>query len=102
MHSPHSGRAAAVESTQSQAAIGLAISRLDGFVSVDGTKALAGDPPIGRPHFAQYSELVTRSFSFTGSQLHLNVESAPQHGGAGPCEVRVEILELLSRLHSRI
>ena len=78
---------------RAQTGIGLAVSRLDGFVSVDGTKALAGDPPLGRPHFAQYSELVTRSFSFTGSQLHLNVVSAPQHGGAGPCEVRVEILE---------
>ena len=78
---------------RAQTAIGLAVSRLDGFVSVDGTKALAGDPPLGRPHFAQYSELVTRSFSFTGSQLHLNMASAPQHGGAGPCEVRVEILE---------
>lgn len=76
-----------------RADIGLAVSRLDGFVSVDGTKALAGDPPLGRPHFAEYSELVTRSFSFTGSQLHLNLASAPRHGGAGPCEVRVEILE---------
>ena len=78
---------------RSQGAIGLAVSRLDGFVSVDGTKGLAGDAPIGRPHFAEYSELVTRSFSFTGSQLHLNVESALQPSGAGPCEVRVEILE---------
>ena len=76
-----------------QTLLGLAVSRLDGFVSVDGTKGLAGDPPIGRPQFAEYSEMVTRSFSFTGSQLYLNLESALQPSGAGPCEVRVEILE---------
>ena len=60
--------------------IGLAASRLDGFVSVDGAKN-------------QLSEMVTRSFSFSGAQLVLNVESAMQRAwGAGPCEVRVELL----------
>ena len=78
---------------RSLGAIGLAVSRLDGFVSVDGIKGTAGDVPLGRPQFAEFSELVTRSFSFTGSQLHLNVGSALQQWGAGPCEVRVEILE---------
>ena len=73
-------------------AIGLAITRLDGFVSVDGIKGLAGNAPIGRPHFPEYSELVTRAFSFSGSQLHLNIEAARQQWGAGPCELRVEIL----------
>ena len=37
--------------------------------------------------------MVTRSFTFTGSHLHLNLQAAPRQGGAGPCEVRVEILE---------
>ena len=78
---------------RAQGAIGLAVSRLDGFVSVDGIKGLVGDAPIGRPHVAEYSELVTRSFSFTGTQLHLNLASALQQWGAGACEVRVEILE---------
>jgi hypothetical protein len=78
---------------RARGAIGLAVSRRDGFVSVDGTKGLAGNRPIGRPHVVAYSELVTRSFSFTGSQLHLNLEGARQQWGAGPCEVRVEILE---------
>ena len=74
-------------------AIGLTVSRSDGFVSVDGTKGLADDAPIRRLHFAEYSELATRPFSFTGSQLQLNVASALQQWGAGPCEVRVEVLE---------
>ena len=78
---------------RAQGAIGLAVSRLDGLVSVDGTKGLVGDAPSGRPHFAQYSELVTRSFAFTGARLQLNVEAALQQWGAGPCQVRVEILE---------
>ena len=60
--------------------VGLATSRLDGFVSVDGAKN----------HFSQ---MVTRSFSFSGAQLVLNVESARQRAsGADPCEVRVELL----------
>ena len=78
---------------RARSAIGLAVSRLDGFVSVDGIKGIDDTPPIGRPHVAEYSELVTRSFSFTGSQLHLNLEGARQQWGAGPCEVRVEVLE---------
>ena len=73
-------------------AVGLATSRRDGFVSVDGIKGLAGTAPVGRPHFPEYSELVTRSFSFSGSRPHLNLEAARQQWGAGPCEVRVEIL----------
>ena len=36
--------------------------------------------------------MITRSFSFSGSQLYLNLSSALQQWGAGPCEVRVEIL----------
>ena len=61
------------------AAGGLAITPLDGFVSLDGARTT-------------FSEMVTRSFSFSGSQLYLNLSSALQQWGAGPCEVRVEIL----------
>lgn len=60
-------------------AIGLAVTPLDGFVSLDGAK----------DHF---SEMVTRSFSFSGTKLYLNLRSALQQWGAGPCEVRVELL----------
>jgi len=73
-------------------AIGLAISRLDGFVSVDGTKGLDGDAPIGRPHFPEFSELTTRSFSFMGKNLHLNIAATKQLWGGGAPEMRVEIL----------
>jgi hypothetical protein len=61
-------------------AIGLAITPLDGFVSLDGARLT-------------WSEAVTRSFTFTGSRLELNVRSALQQWGAGPCEVRAELLE---------
>ena len=37
--------------------------------------------------------MVTRSFGFSRSQLHLNMESALQQWGAVPCDVRVELLE---------
>ena len=61
-------------------AIGLAVVPLDRFVSLDGGKL-------------QFSEVVTRSFSFTGKELHLNMRAAFQRWGAGPCDVRVEILD---------
>jgi len=61
------------------AAGGLAITPLDGFVSLDGART-------------NFSEMVTRSFGFSGKQLYLNLSSALQQWGAGPCEVRVEIL----------
>jgi len=73
-------------------AIGLATLPLDGFVSLDGSGH-------------DFSEVVTRSFTFSGTQLHLNMECG---GGeayrvvensarrktfkADPCDVRVEIL----------
>lgn len=74
------------------AAIGLASLPLDGFVSLDGSGH-------------DFSEAVTRSFTFSGNQLHLNLECG---GGeafrvvrnsdgrptfqADPCDVRVEII----------
>ena len=75
------------------AAVGLATARLDGFVSFDGAKGTPTDvaPMRGGPR--EYSEVVTRSFSFSGSRLHLNVETALQQWGAGPPELRVELLE---------
>jgi hypothetical protein len=84
------------------AAIGLAVTRLDGFVSLDGVKGLPdGEPPKRKA--PAYSEMVTRSFSFAGSRLHLNVQSVLQQWGWSSrdassdnilgCEARVEILE---------
>ena len=65
---------------QGMACIGLATSPLDGFVSVDGAKN-------------DFSQMVTRSFGFSGKQLVLNMASAKQRAwGADPCEVRVELL----------
>ena len=71
-------------------AIGLATLPLDGFVSLDGAKGPLGDyqPPDLEPH----SQMVTRSFGFTGTQLYLNMQASPRFNSAGPCEVRVEIL----------
>jgi len=68
--------------------IGLATTPRDRFVSYVGarwTNAASRKP---------YSQVLTRSFTFSGSQLHLNLQ-ATLHGGAGvgPCEMRVEILE---------
>ena len=63
------------------AAIGLATVRLDGFVSLDGAKGTATDVRPMRGAAPEYSEVVTRSFSFSGSRLHLNVETALQQWG---------------------
>jgi len=59
--------------------VGLAISPLDGFVAVEGAKR-------------DFSQMVTRSFSFSGRQLHLNVRSHLTDGLRTDCDVRVEIL----------
>jgi len=61
------------------AGVGLAITSRDGFVSLDGART-------------DFSEMVTRSFGFSGARLCLNLRAALQQWGAGPCEVRVEIL----------
>lgn len=88
-------------------AIGLATSRLDGFVSVDSGKGwIQRDETdedlrrvTGRPHLEEVSQgplsfgqLVTRSFSFSGSRLHLNSTRAPIAAGPGHGEIRVELL----------
>ena len=65
---------------RAQGAVGLAVLPLDGFISLDGA-ATAGD----------YSEVVTRSFVFSGSTLLLNAQAGfPSQGNVA--EVRVEIL----------
>ena len=71
-------------------AIGLATLPLDGFVSLDGAKGQLGDyrPPDIGPH----SQMVTRSFGFSGKQLYINLQAPPRFNSAGDCEVRVEIL----------
>ncbi len=66
-------------------AVGLAVTPPDGFVSLDGAQ---GHERQRYP----FSEVVTRSFTFSGDRLHLNVRSALRQWGAGPCEVRVEII----------
>ena len=71
-------------------AIGLAVTPLDGFVSLDGVK---GRESSYQPRDAvPYSQMVTRSFGFTGSRLYLNLQAALQQWGAGPCEVRIQLL----------
>jgi hypothetical protein len=87
--------------------VGLAVSRLDGFVSVDGGNGWvphdATDAELkastGREYLSDISkgpesfgQLVTRSFSFSGSQLHLNSTRAPIAAGPGIGEIRVELL----------
>lgn len=62
------------------AGIGLATLPLDGFVSLEGARH-------------EFSVVTTRSFTFTGSTLHLNLQAALQQWGAEPCEVKVEILD---------
>ena len=68
-------------------AVGLAETPRDRFVSYVGARW--SDEATRKP----YSEVLTRSFTFSGSQLHLNL-LATLHGGAGvgPCEMRVEIM----------
>ena len=93
-------------------AVGLAITPLDGFVSLDGGKGVPADIGTDGPTDsieavyherssrasdqawrAAFSQVITRSFGFSGSRLYLNVKSAAQGGvSAGPCEVRVQIL----------
>ena len=87
--------------------IGLAISRLDGFVSLDsGNGWVVTDTPedelqnisMGDYHQqisqgpGSFSQAVTRPFSFSGSRLHLNTTMSPIAAGPGPGEVRVEIV----------
>jgi len=63
-------------------ALGLAVVPLDGFVSLDDASGANS-----------YGEVVTRSFSFSGSQLQLNMGAAfDSTGGNPPCDIKVEIL----------
>jgi len=75
-------------------AIGLAVTPLDGFVSVDGGK---GSMELNSAATASaspnsFGQMTTRSFTFSGNRLYLNVECALQQWGAGPCDMRVEVL----------
>lgn len=87
--------------------IGLAVSRLDGFVSVDGGKGwlpnVSTNEHLARTGIAEqlqevsagpdsFGQLVTRSFSFSGSKLHLNSTRAPIAAGPGKGEIRAELL----------
>lgn len=65
---------------KSMAGIGLAKLPIDGFVSFEGARR-------------EYSTVTTRSFSFSGKALYVNMYAAFQQWGAEPCDVRVEILD---------
>jgi len=65
---------------QATAGIGLATLPLDGFVSLEGARD-------------EFSVVTTRAFSFTGKELHLNLQAALQQWGAEACEVKVELLD---------
>ncbi|MBI2190821.1 MAG: hypothetical protein HYU36_02405 [Planctomycetes bacterium] len=60
-------------------AVGLAVTPLDGFVSVEGGRLNPG-------------ELVTRSFGFTGRRLEVNAQPQLSDDGKQRCDLRVEIL----------
>ena len=92
---------------KSEEGIGLAISRLDGFVSLDsGNGWVVTETPedelqdIGIGDYLKqisqgpgsFSQAVTRPFSFSGSRLHLNTTMSPVAAGPGAGEVRVEIV----------
>jgi hypothetical protein len=84
--------------------IGLAVSRLDGFVSLDSGKGWVvkdtSEEELQRTTgerviFTEpesFGQTVTRPFSFSGSSLHLNTSMAAISAGPGPGEVRVEVL----------
>ncbi len=89
------------------AAIGLAVTPLDGMVSVDGGKGWQTHPEddfdrkgLGNRDILletskgpeSFSQLVTRSFRFSGRELHLNMSASPLAAGPGLPEVRVEVL----------
>lgn len=65
---------------RAEAKIGLARLPLDGFVSLEGARG-------------EFSVVTTRTFTFTGDELVLNMRAALQQWGAWPCEVKVEILD---------
>jgi len=60
--------------------IGLAVLPLDGFVSLEGARS-------------EDSIVLTKSLTFTGSELVLNLHAATQQWGAEPCDVRIELLD---------
>ena len=70
-------------------AVGLATTPRDRFVSFEGARF--SDEAGRKP----YSEVVTRTFSFSGKQLYLNLQANLYRGAgvSGSCEMRVEILD---------
>jgi len=94
-------------------AIGLATCPIDGFVSVDSGKGWlphrADAPTVAVMDSKEallqvsqgpesFGQLVTRSFGFKGSQLHINCGITPIAAGPGLGEVRVELLTSNHRL----
>ncbi len=84
--------------------IGLAVSRLDGFVSLDSGKGWVAknrsEDELQHiyterqifPEPESFGQMTTRPFGFYGDRLYLNTSMAPIAAGPGPGEVRVEIL----------
>ena len=89
---------------KSMEGIGLAVSRLDGFVSLDSGKGWVTKDRseeelqhiyterqvFGEPE--SFGQMTTRPFGFSGSRLYLNTSMAPIAAGPGLGEVRVEVL----------
>ena len=65
---------------KAEAKIGLAKLPRDGFVSLEGARH-------------EFSRVTTRTFTFEGDELGLNMQAALQQWGAEACEVKVEILD---------
>lgn len=65
---------------KAEAKIGLATLPLDGFVSLEGARA-------------EFSTVTTRTFTFEGDELVLNMQAALPQWGAEACVVKVEILD---------
>ena len=89
---------------KSRTGIGLAVSRLDGFVSLDSGKGwiakdtsedelarTSGEGVIFKEP-ESFGQMVTRPFGFSGSQLHINASMASISAGPGPGQVRVEVI----------
>jgi len=65
---------------KAEAKIGLARLPRDGFVSLEGARH-------------EFSRVTTRTFTFEGDELGLNMQAALQQWGAEASEVKVEILD---------
>ena len=77
-------RLAEIDGPGPTGALGLAVTPLDGFVSLDNTLDASN----------RYGEVVTRPFRFSGNELRVNMGAVSEKTGhsASTCDVKVEIL----------